>query len=190
MKKHLVWQTAVFLLTILLLSPSTVHAHAADAPPELIKTLADQQKSGPFVMTVSQYATADFTEVAVLLQTPDGQIIPTGHITLKATAPQTGQTFQTTLAQHHDEHYLAQLPLGHGVWQVEILAEGENGRGSLFVAVTPYTPPAPSSPIVQAITIGVPFGLMILLMLIFKRLNISIFSAPAAPPRRPTAQTN
>ncbi len=188
MKKHFVWQTAVFLLTLILLTPTTIHAHAADAPPELIKTLADQQPSGPFVMTISQYATAEFTEVAVLLQSSNGQIIQSDTVTLKAIALQTGQTFQTTLIQHHDEHYLAQLPLGHGVWQVEIMAEGENGRGALTVDVTPYTPPKPSSPMVQALTIAVPFGLMLMLMFIFKRFNISVFSAPVAPPRRPTTQ--
>ena len=186
MKMRFAWETAVCLLIILLVSPIPIHAHAADGPPELIKTLADQQKSGPFVMTVSQYATAEFTEVAVLLQSADGQTIQTSDVTLAAVAPQTGQTFQTRLAQHHDVHYLAQLPLDHGVWQVTIMVEGENGRGSLTVDVTPYVPPQPTSPIIQAITIAVPFGLMMLLMLIFKRLNISIFSTPVIPPRRPS----
>ena len=170
---HTLIRTTLAFLILWLALPNTASAHVIDAPAELITQLLTNHATGPFILSASQYATAELTELEVQVSAFGGRLPEDVTVAVVAVSAETNQTYTTTLVQHHTT-FSTTLPLNGEDWHVTINVESMFGEGSAEVTVMPYRVSAESSPLIRNATFASPFVLMLVALFIFHRSGLSL----------------
>lgn len=163
-----------FSFLILWLSlPRTASAHVINAPAELITQLLTSYATGPFILSASQYATMEFTELEVQVSTFGGRLPEDVLVGIVAVSAETDQTHTATLIQHHTA-FSTTLPLNGEDWHVTIEVESMFGTGSAEIIAIPYRAPVKTSSLIRNATFASPFVLMLFALFVFKRSGLSL----------------
>ncbi|MGB1250725.1 MAG: hypothetical protein ACPG8W_08955 [Candidatus Promineifilaceae bacterium] len=165
--------TIFSLLLLWFILPSGVSAHIINAPAELITQLLKGHATGPFILSASQYATVDLTELEVQVSAFGGRLPEDVVVEAVAVSAETSQQYSATLIQHHST-FSTTLPLNGEDWQVTIQVKSQFGKGSAEVNVVPYRLSAETSPLIRSATFASPFILMLLILIVFNRSGLSL----------------
>ena len=107
---HIFIRTTFSFLILWFALPHTALAHVIDAPAELITQLLTSHATGPFILSASQYATAEFTELEVQVSAFGGRLPEDVAVAIVAVSAETNQPYTATLIQHHST-FSTTLPL-------------------------------------------------------------------------------
>ena len=165
--------TTTLLIFIQVALPNQAFAHVIDAPPERIAQLLSGFASGPFILSASQYATEEFTELEVQVSAFGGRLPEDVVVQVDAISAETSQPYSATLIQHHSA-FSTTLPLNGEDWHVTVQVASQFGAGSAEITVTPYRAPAATPPLIRNMTFALPVILMLAALFIFNHSGLSL----------------